>query len=169
MADGIRSERRTTMNQQDPTTSIEARLRTLQMLVGALIFGVITFAAIAAFAPIRPGAPLNPTVQTTLMVAMVGIMIAAMAARSLFRSSILRSVDGEVDEGRLFGRFAALTIITAAIFEGAALLGVTLFLLSRDPTDLVIAGAALLLLYSAAYPTRSRWETLLADATYRPR
>jgi hypothetical protein len=104
-----------------------------------------------------------------MMVAIVAIMIAAMAARSLFRSSILRSAADDVDEGRLFGRFTALTLVTAAIFESAAILGVTLFLLSRDPTNLVIAGGALLLLFSAAYPTRSRWETLLADATYRPR
>ena len=37
------------MNQHNSTPSIETRLRTLQMLVGALVIGVVTFAGFLPF------------------------------------------------------------------------------------------------------------------------
>jgi hypothetical protein len=150
-----------------PVPTIEARLRTLQVIVAALCTGVIIFGAIVAFAPVASSVTLNVAAQSAILIVVIAITFGGMAVRSALRRSIVRSVQVEVDEDRLFARFQAWTITTAAMFEAAALLGVVVFLLTRDSTALVLAGAVVLLMVGAAFPSRSRWEAFLADALYR--
>jgi hypothetical protein len=154
--------------------------RTLQIIVGALLAGVITFLAVvlalAAFEPAdaRP----SPPVMTYLGLALAGVGVALWAyvpglvARRM-RQSMISGEPPELaqrfpsaaelgDVGALTAIYQTRTIIAAALLEGFALLSVIVFFLERQPLSLVALGVLMIMLLSEV-PTVARLEDWVED------
>lgn len=155
------------MTEPESTFPIEPRLRILQIIIAALIAGVAIFAIIVLAMKQPPSSTFDPVLRVALVIITAVMTISAVAIPAIIRRAASRSDGADISEDQLFGRFFVLTIMRAAMLEGAALFGIVIFLLSADPIDLAIAAVPLILMILLAYPSRGRWESLLDNVRYR--
>jgi hypothetical protein len=135
-------------------------VRTMQIIVAALLLGVVNFAAIAVFIPMngRQDAQ-NQAFLTYLAVgaavcAIVALLIAPMVMLGPLRRSF--SGDSQATGIRPIAQvYQTLLIIRAAILEGAIFFCLVSYMLERQAISLAAAGVLLLLLL-AQFPTLSR-------------
>jgi hypothetical protein len=145
--------------------------RTMQIIVAALISGVLVFAAIAFLASDGPPAKEPFLAYAAVGAALVSVLLWAVVPAVVggrLRQSI---VDGNAEQltmrlplseelgdvGRLATTYMARLIIAAALLEGAAFLNLISYMVERQPISLITAGVLALLLASQI-PTRSRLE-----------
>jgi len=145
------------MTVQQPST--QRRLQVLLVVHAALVMGVAMFAVVvltlqqpAAIA----GAPLLALRLASMVVLGSAVMLSIVLRRAAI-SSLANQQPAPV-EAEIMNRFAALSLTRAALAEGSALLGVVTLLLSADPKDLIIIGAALFVLAAMA-PLPGKWES----------
>ncbi len=165
------------MSHFDHAERLAPRVRVLQMVIGALTMGVVTFLAIAV--AIREGgvadfkpAP-DPSGIRYLLLGIAGMMLlAGLVVPGIVVSARRRQMAGQTESARaeemdqLFGLFQVKTVVGAALTEGAAFLAIITYLLYGEVAALIAAGvfAALLLLL---VPTWSRIERWLEDQMRR--
>lgn len=157
------------MDDRDPITQ---RIRVVQLLAAALIFGVVVFAAIASVAPVQSPQPAQTA--DALRIAGFALMAVLCPAAMLARALMLRPATTQGDSNpyasglddeqaslehleRCVGRFFVATIFCFALLEGVALFAIVLRLLTGNPADLLIALAPLVLML-ACFPTMGRWR-----------
>lgn len=122
-------------------------MRRAAFLHGALIMGVVAYGVTAAIIGPLGGTP--PALQVAAApVAAVAAVVALMIRAVLRRRAV--TPDGVM----------AWVFVPSAVLESAACVGITSFLLSGSPTD-VIGPAVLVLLMLATWPTASRVATAL--------
>lgn len=140
--------------------------RRLQILVAALIAGVVTFAAVAiVVAPVGNAANLMP-----IRVAGFAMMGASIVAALFMRRAMLagstpagnpyatHDPGDHEEDAELVRRYVTATIVGCALLEGAALFGAVIYLISADPMSLLIVGLPLLTMAIAFFPTDGRWR-----------
>ena len=144
-------------------------VRTMQIIVGALAWGVLMFMGAVLFISLdpagggQPGVPLLTylavgTAAVAIAAAMiVPGMIADRQARSIAARPIPPAADELGDVLPLSAVYQTRLIMRAAILEGAAFFNLVAYMLERRPLCLG-AAVVLLLLISAQFPTRSRVE-----------
>lgn len=169
---------------QSPAT----QLKSLQVIVFALMGGMLAFTGLATYmaltkgalmVPHQPGVPAGagnagaaPTGDPTLILYVVsGVMsavsIVAFVALGRFAASDVKKrlarVPAEGKERAAIPALMTTTIIRAAFAEGAGLLGAVMVLLTGTLYTLgaVVIAAILLLMLM---PVRSRMESMLAEA-----
>ncbi len=154
----------------DPSSlSLEAFVRTMQIIIGALCAGIVLFLAmvfaLAGDEPAQGG-----------MLSMVGVGIAVAATASAFVlpgtivaqhrrqiAQVEQADNGDRSlERRLLGAYQVKLIMSGALLEGAALLNVVVFFLEGQFYNaaiglLLAAGIALL------FPTRSRLDRWIEE------
>lgn len=157
-----------------PTASPEfaARtVRTLQIVVGALIMGVISFGVVTQFIPRN-----KPADNELMFYIGLGMTVFILIGRVLVSSQFVTAnrkhlIDGDwssgknnsgnqlpddaTDADRLYLVFNMYTILRAALHEGAAFLNLVMYLPSGNIGSFAVA-AAMLLLMLVEFPTRSR-------------
>jgi hypothetical protein len=148
---------------------LDAPLRSLRIVVGAILGGAVSFFAfVAAFGPLGEEADPPFLSWLSLGVAAMALVMYAIAP-SMMEAAGRRSIAGGTnasrgvlvealgDEGRLFYVNQGRTILAAALVEGAALLCGVGYLLEGE--TLALAGmGALLLVLALGFPTRGGWE-----------
>lgn len=138
-----------------------------RLIALALLAGVALFAMVAVFA--LPGAvgPLAPGVARTLTLVWYGLAAAALLGWWLLRARVLSGV-APAARARGAGdgpeRTLQLLILGWALLEGAALFGVTLYLLGAGTAPLV-GGLAIMALGIAASWPRPEWFPAAGRAT----
>ncbi len=145
--------------------TIESRLRILQMIVGAMIIGLVLAAVV--FALNLPTTPtFGPSLRIVLLIVTSALIAFCIGVRFIVRRNALQQprTDNDVSPQQVFNQFFILILTTAAILEGACLFGLIVFLLSGDQIDLAIAAVPFAIMILLAFPTRGRWQNLLADA-----
>lgn len=174
-SEGVKRHGGKAIFQAPMNSEIQARLRVLQMIAGALIMGVAAFAAIAvvvgggqnAQPPGSSAAGGGSMIQTLRLVAgavMMGGIIGAVAFMAFNRKSAaqLRQYAGATaheDElqSQLFGRFFVGAIISMALLEGPALFGAVIVLMGGNAMDLVLVAIPVAAMV-ATFPTTGKWE-----------
>jgi hypothetical protein len=152
--------------------------RTLQIIVGALLFGAATFLGVAVyFVSQKPpaAAPAEP-IFTYIAIGMIFIegitwvilpkIMASSARQALIEGRTLawaqdRSVTNAAELGdvaTITASYMTLTIVGVALLEGATFLAIFAYLQEHRPIALY-AAVALLLLIATQFPTMSRVET----------
>lgn len=164
--------------------TVDATVRTLQIIVMALAAGVFTFGLVVFFRPGGGLKPLDP--QAIISIVMAVISLSLIPSRFIVPAAILRSGRQRIARGsepvatrrgvgsplpdseqaKLLVLLHTTTIIGAALLEGAAFANLTAFMLEGQVYSLVLAGLLLLGIVSAI-PTRNRVEAWLDVQTRR--
>ena len=135
------------------------QVRQLKMIVGFLILGVVSFAAIAFVLPPTGGGAASPA---TMRIALLALGGTAIPMAFVLRLTQLRVRPD--DEQQRIARFFVATIMSNALMEGVALFACVIFMLGRDPLDLVGVGIPVLLMLLAFFPTDGRWRAYAGEA-----
>jgi hypothetical protein len=151
---------------------LDTLVRTLRMIVGALLVGALTFAGIVIFV-ISPGGGNPPSGWLVTLVgavfALLMIAVRFILPEAYARSAVARVARGETtmtDEqaaaladtgviGQLLAIYQTGTIIAAAPLEGASFFNLIAYLIEGQWPSLAIAGV-LIALMAALFPTRER-------------
>ena len=111
-------------NQNDPQTSIELRIRTMRTVWFTLFLTIGIYYGFTLFAENKRGLASNPTLSLTLMcVAMLLVLVAFVIKSKLLSKALEQQSPGMVQQAY---------VVTWAITEGAALLGLLDFFLTND-------------------------------------
>lgn len=151
-------------------------LRVAQMLVGALMLGLLAFSGVVAFLALSGLAPASGTATSAASApqAFTNLLIGVMAAMTLacaiagfvLRSVITTAARKQAEAGvafaepQLLARFQTATILRAALAEGPALFAAVIVLLTGDWRALFGAAFGLLML-AAIFPLRGRFENFV--------
>jgi hypothetical protein len=135
-------------------------VRTMQIIVGALVLGVTNFLAVVIVVPLdRQNGPQNQFLLTYLAVGSAAIAIVAYVLAPSILTGALRQAfiaDPQAAEVRPIAQiYQTLLIIRCAILEGAAFFCLVSYMLERQPITLA-ATSVLVLVLLAQFPTLSR-------------
>ena len=151
---------------------------TLQIIIGALAMGVLTFAVIAivvaagkaaddesgVIGPMALGVAVVSLVAATLVPRILqGNMRRAVAEGRPLASDPRRPIDPALgDVGKLAAVYQTLLIVGAAILEGAAFMNVMAYMLEYNFINLACAAMLLVSLFFK-FPTRNGVENWITD------
>lgn len=163
------------MNQYggQPTQSpaIATMLRANQIIVFSFIFGVLSFAVVVIFLRSSGNSSPSDGLPVNLLLAILGaLLLSAVVVGAVIRTAMVGGLRRKSDRGEtihdavLLQKFGMLTIMRAALAEGAALFGVVLTLISSSWFGLAGAAVAIVLL-ALAIPTRGKFDAFVRDAT----
>ncbi len=157
----------------------EKVLRTIRVIAGALVAGVVLFAVVACVIVFRP-APVAPPVKAehaagqTLLVSLsalfaCGAVVLSFVIPNTFAKVTMQMVSKMTQEGtasgpkELFGRLLSAArmrmIVAMALVEGAAFFGLIAFIVTKSVVPLAIVGGLLFVL-TIHFPTKfklARW------------
>lgn len=153
---------------QPAFTNMNQAVRTMQLITGALLIGVVVFGVIATLVGGKPAAPPPnqppPTPILTYMAAgfaFIQLGMRAVVPTVMARNSVAH-LQGSLDDSdasklRLAGIYQTKMIIGMALCEGAAFFALIAWMTERELIAIGTAGF-LVLVMLAAFPTRSRVE-----------
>lgn len=158
---------------------LQDQLRVLPIIVGGLIAGLATFAAVVLL--VAPGGPLTntparaapgPSIDVPLLIAVAALLLAGMVgfiavgvtARTRARRAWQDRADDEQGAHAVGSVLLNTTIIRAALVEGPGLFGCVYTLITGNLAGLAAAAVAVAFLVSLV-PVRSRSRSLLEHAT----
>jgi len=160
------------MDRQLSTRESQA-IRTIQIIVGAMILGIVVFAIVGlALGGVAQGQSVAPPgggqagglsqpnlLRLIWLVMVAGMLPAGVLLRRMQSGQAVRSVaDAEaIDREALLPVYMTMTIISAAMAEGAALFGCVMLLLSGSPMDLIFIALPLLVMLWL-FPTPGKWR-----------
>lgn len=160
------------MNGPDSTSTL-ARVRTMQIIAGAILAGLLIFLGIAVLIRAQGGGP--PPVQDRLPVLtlMAGAMLVANGMLALLlpkhngkqqtrKLAAERPEAAEDDTGTLLAFYQTQLIIRLALLEGAGFLGGIAYLTEGHPAALGVAGLVVLLML-VSFPTADRVAAGVAE------
>ena len=142
------------MNQ--PSPALDEMVRTMQIIAGALIAGVLLFALISVVAI---GALSQDSSGTVVSLVGVFLAVAALVMHRVVPSAIeqqaRQGASRRLSVDQLAGLFRTRLIVGLAILEGAAMLNVVALIIEHNWWSLGITGL-LVFWMLAAFPTRTR-------------
>jgi hypothetical protein len=152
-----------------PADHLGVTVRTLRIIVGALLFGALAFAGVVLFLQSAVGGNLRGGWLLTLMAAvfaLIAIPVRFVYPEWLARANVARVARGEspIPERppeyagivwQLLAIYQTRTIIAAALLEGATFFNLIAYLWEGQWPSLAVAGV-LMLLMAALFPTRNR-------------
>lgn len=145
-------------------------LRTTQIMVAAMILGIVSFYGVTIFLVLNNSAGLAPA--TGLPLPAIGSVVAAVTTLLSFvvKSVILRraKLDTQTSAdatGLLLQRYRSANIVAGALCEGGAF-AVGVFLIVSGPGNLPwLAGGLISLLgFAIHFPTREKLDAFLAES-----
>lgn len=136
-----------TLTPIDPDGRIAASLRPLRLICGALAGAVALYAVLSwmllegmAYRP-QPGLPRSVPVAMT-MLAMIMILLSSRLRTNILRKALAGGIVAPVHLDRVLEAYRRATLISFALLEGAALLGMVVALLSGTVFYGIALGAA---------------------------
>jgi small-conductance mechanosensitive channel len=156
--------------------TVEQGLKIGRIIVGAMIAGLLVFAAFAAALGPLPTKVEDPSkLERPLLLVLVILAAGYLLTYPLLRRSMLRTLrtkhlqaaDGQEPYDQLIGPFNTITIIGSAAAEGFGLFAIVIALLTGPLA--AWAGVALALLALAVqFPRKARYLAFVSAVTGRP-
>lgn len=165
------------MADTDWREQLPAKVRTLQIVIGALSFGCLPLLVIAIFVSQNANNAVDQPMLTYIALAMAGMILGVWTflpgvivsqGRKEIQRKLLsptekasdKSADDKVEKEKskaqgLFGLFQTKTIIAGALLEGAVFLLLIAYLVEHNIFS-ILAAVAMLLLLTAHIPTIGR-------------
>jgi hypothetical protein len=158
--------------QSSPPKDKESALRTMQIVAGAMIMGVLAFGAIATFMVVGAGGEAQESLSVAPVAAGISLLLLVVSAIVPANLSVQRSsstaagAPGQSDAQTLlfYEAYQKRMIVRFALVEGAAFLNLAAALIDKQPYSLALAGlmAAVMIL---GFPTRGRVESFIKSQT----
>lgn len=156
-------------------TDSTASVRTMQIIVGALILGVLSFVGVALFikfpklvpAPPVPGVAQFPVIAYFAM-GMAAILFAArlvvpsIITQQLVRQLLQNKPTDQLTKNEFYSVYQTGLIIATALLEGAAFFNILAYVLQEQLWSLGVAGG-LVVAMAAGFPTAERVDEWAAD------
>lgn len=148
--------------QSSPPTDKNAVLRTMQVIAGALILGVLVMGAVAASLAIGAEAEAERSQLVASIAAGLSLLVLVVAAIVPANvSGALREEPGSpARELAFYTAYQTRMIVRLALVEGAAMLNLVAAIVDKQQYSLVLAGL-LVLIMLAMFPTRGRVERFI--------
>jgi hypothetical protein len=160
-------------NHNPESGGVEQALRTHQVVVGALLAGLLSFTGVVLALQTTATAIRSMAGQENpLLIAMAALSVATLFASFIMRrlhvGQLRKLADQQVDISPrlLITRFGTLTILRAALAEGPALFGTMIVLISGNVLGFAGTGLGALMLL-IVFPTRGKFDAFVRDATGR--
>lgn len=154
-------------------------VRTSQIIVAALVMGVVTFAVVVVFFISRgPAAKGNLLTLLAIVFAGAALVLGFVIPQLITAANRRRIAAGtwqsspnqghvpDSDAGRLAMSYPAKLIVGAALFEGGSFFALVAYMLEGQPLSLGVA-AVLLLCLLAHFPTLGRVEAWIEEQLRR--
>jgi hypothetical protein len=143
-------------------SSLRPKLQITQLVAGALIGGVLVFAAIVCV--LNSGQDKTPVKLLTLMAAVTAAALFALSvvAPSMFAAAPLKSDDLKDSVLAMANSLMTETLIRFSLIEAAIFLNLTVFFIAPDKISLIVAAAGVLLML-LCFPLQSRMITVIED------
>jgi hypothetical protein len=156
--------------ESDPEREIGILLRTTQIMVAALILGVLSFYGITIFVVLTNAAGLAPSKGLPLPAIGCGIAAVTMLFSFAVKGLILRRAKAEARDtphslDLLLQRYRTANIVAGALCEGGAF-AVGVFVIVSGPGSLPwLAGGLISLLgFALHFPSREKLDAFLAES-----
>lgn len=139
------------------------RLRVIQILVGALMMGLLTASVVMALLVVIGHAPPSPAHAKTFAIVVPGLFVATLAASIVVGRALQTQARQQWDATSppkdavtfVMPKFEVQSILRGALLEGPGLFGAVATMLTGEYLFLVVPGLSLLGL-AATFPTRDR-------------
>jgi hypothetical protein len=148
-------------------------LPTLQIICAAMLGGILIFMGVACFLASNASAPEGLPLSrcaTIIGALAVGLLVARFLVANNIRHTARRAAEAGPDrdarEAALLPHFFSLTLITMAMLEGLAFLGLVFLMLTGEWWLLVAPLAAIALAVPFA-PTRGRFDAFMQEVSGR--
>jgi hypothetical protein len=160
--------------QRPQWNGVEPALRANQVLVGALLAGLLSFTGVvlalqtSGSVTTPPGASPDNVLLIVMGVLTIATFAGSLVMRRLHIGQLRRMAEQgvEMSDRLLMGRYAIVLILRAALAEGPALFGAVIVLISGNMLGFLgTAFGAIVLL--AIFPTRGKFDGFVRDATGR--
>jgi hypothetical protein len=155
------------MRVMDEHAELQQAVRPLQVILAAMILGMVAFAVIAL--AIGPIGPVEPGLTQALLVGLVCLVVTEAIMWSILRRRLVRRARemtaGASDDGRrtiLRGYVMIAGLVPAAMAEGLGLFGAVIYLLTGAGWGLATTAAATVLLI-VLFPTSGRVLRILSN------
>ena len=140
--------------------ALAAPLRTMQIIAGSLMAGVVIFLGVVMV--LDQGQPANPNQRFPIVTIVAFVMLAAdfgvalVMSRTMTAAGLqqIASSDAQSDLQRLVGLRQTIMIITFALLEGPAFVGCVALLIERQPHVIFVPIFALTVM-AVLFPTRN--------------
>ncbi|HZD06018.1 MAG TPA: hypothetical protein VE173_14000 [Longimicrobiales bacterium] len=148
---------------------IEQRMRTVQIIVLALVLGVVMFTGVAVAMIVAGLMSSGGELFGPGFLGFVALVVAVLLVLApLLRRRVLESGESPQDEDAVLDRWMTATVVGMAVREGAGLMGVALALVSGSiPWTLIFglaSAAAMVLGWPRAEEVRERIRRIQAGA-----
>jgi len=148
-----------------PPFDLDARVRTIQIIAGAMILGALAFGGIATAIVILqtpPPAP-NPADGTIAMI------LAFISLPQLMAIPVVAAFSGKnfaetKDPEQLADRYQSAAILRGALLEGCAFMNLMAHIIDRQWWSVAIAGGCVCLM-AAMFPTRDKLREYIESNT----
>jgi uncharacterized membrane protein YbhN (UPF0104 family) len=146
---------------------VAARVRVMQIVIGALLIGVAVFAGIALFLRQQRNNP--PPATPTVSYMALGFAVATFAARLVVLPSIERgarktpALQAGTDLNRWLNLYQTRMIVGAALLEGPAFFALAAYLIEGTPWAFGLAVLLWLAMAWLHFPTRDRVAAWIAE------
>lgn len=146
----------------DEFNSVGALVRVLQIIVAAMMFGMVSFAGVALL--IAQSVTPNPAQASSLFLVLGLFATGELAAWIVLRQTLAQGLQRALETcppderwSRFAGYLRVAHLIPAAMAEGTGLFGIVIYILTGAPAALIAPGLAIVLL-ALIFPTRDRIE-----------
>lgn len=156
----------------NPSNTAAATVRTMQIIAGALIVGVVLFSAIAWFVVPRGGPPHDTSplisvlgaagaVVQVVLAFIVPFKLQQPASRKLVESmlppQVREKLGQSTEQSGLLAVYQTRMIVAMALLEGAAFFNIVAYIIEQNWWTFAVVGVLLLFLLGM-FPTRTRVE-----------
>lgn len=145
-----------------PSPDKDTAIRTMQIIAGALMLGVVAFGGVVGM--LLAGRAADDSSAQIISYVAAGASLLALVVVASVPASLGQSVDpdapAEAKERARCGAYQTRMIVRFAILEGVAMLNLVAALIEGQRFNLVIAGFMLLCM-ALLFPTRSRVESFI--------
>jgi hypothetical protein len=146
---------------QQPPSNLEQTVRVTQIITGAMVVGVVTFAAIAVLVVgALKAAPWGVIVSGlgaafAVMAFVLHLVIPAVITANTGRAIRSANAGGAASDQQLYGIYVTKTITGLALLEGAAFFNIIALIVEHNWWSLAIVGG-LVFWMLAMFPTQTR-------------
>ncbi len=148
------------MTASDPRQQLSNAYRQAAIIAGSMMGTVVVYLIVVELLKRAGGEPLTSSPVVRLVMFVVGLSVIFVVP--LVKSQILR-VNKPNNMGALVGRLNSANVVTMALAEGPAIMGLALYFLTRNYMDFVILALISLYLLVRHFPRLSTWESIARE------
>jgi hypothetical protein len=156
------------MTNSQPTTDLSAVYRTSVFLTLSMMASLVAYAAVVELINFRGRAVVPIERLDVIRVAVAAVGISLFVVARVVRKAMLRKSPADAVEV-LLPRLARATMVTSAISETPAVMGVLLFFIGGKRVDFYLMALVSLAMFTAYFPRMSVWKDWLGPVRYEPR